>query len=492
MPSSSEEFVMTSLAGVFAAIQSLMSPQPIPAALPLVADIRTEQADFRAEPVSQSKECLTALASNSKSSSCPPPPAPPTRKQLAGGQRFEIVTDQSGQPLSSETSETIKGKPVQILSYKVRAPNGAIGWIPSEQLTTPAPQESANQRKKTSCERFDPITRVDSHLKKDAENILEQVNLQLPIGTLKSEKELDHYMCLYREIRIPLSDFQSKLSEFKTAAREASEAFKIPYPMVMCTMLTESRMFFDSHEEDQKDKDGKPVDKYIGLGQLGGPLVKDLQQAIAKSPYSQMWQNFQEKNPNAEFTQNAIRRSADPTSAMAAIALSLRWMYDVRFNAPGVPCKGCSTNDKFNRKDLYMLVTGYNWGPYQLNQVGNKTAAQMVAQDPPPEQSRNYMLAMEACMEKGRDKVFRDPPADMKDLKEDRLDRIKILTKEIHDLRDRKPAVADFEKTVESRKKELGKLKRMVRLGLSPDYVRNEVQCNSHYPLPASEQKTRK
>jgi hypothetical protein len=225
----------------------------------------------------------------------------------------------------------------------------------------------------------------------------------MPFAGSKKDNEIDHFACLYRDYNIPDKKFLETYPDFQKAAKEAASAFKVPYGMVMCTMMTESSLYFNTKEKDE----------YRGLGQVGSAFVEDLNKLIRKNPYKEQWDTYKSKNQDVQFTDKSVRESSDPRSAAVAVALGMSWIYNDRFHQKDVACKDCSRDGNYNRKDLYMMIAGYNWGPYSLKKIVGKSAAQMKSSYPPPEETRDYMSRIENCLAKNHYSNFKEKEYDL-------------------------------------------------------------------------------
>jgi hypothetical protein len=425
---------------------------------------------------------------------------------------LEVLTDSNGEPMTainpkSKTDEfevNIRGEPVKIQYYRVKSSTGVEGWMASSQMARPRPKLSrldklinygkslckdclkSEEEKEEEAKKLDPVLREARpdlgevpKLQQSARDILEATNQQFKLGEIKSEYEMDRYMCIYRHRKKDLPDFLSELQAFKKAARDASNAFGMPYSMVMCTILIESRLRFDPQEiarskeqMSRPPKRGEFIDKYLGLAQVGPELVADLQEAKESQPFKGMWEKYQAKNPDMKFTQHEVRYTADPRGALVAAAFAFRYLYDKRFPKQG--CVGCSRDHKYNRKDLDMMVTGYNWGTGMLNKVKLRSSGQMRTSFPPPPETQNYMKFMESCMEKDYERTFRDQPSDLEKIKKGRQKQIKNSQQRIQKLKS--------PKLIEAEENKISKLRRQIATNVSPDLERNVAECDTHFP----------
>jgi hypothetical protein len=317
------------------------------------------------------------------------------RDLLSAGDSVEILT-RNGKMVTESHDIIISGELMKKQFYLVNY-RGQMGWMSEDQITEPAPKEYA--RPKASKDTCVPGSKSANPMKGMAIQIPElqkAIDKHIALGTPKTDREVDRFACLYRSNHIDDDEFPGMYKKFQVSAKQASKAFGIPYGLIMCTMLVESGLHYNPKEKKE----------YKGLPQFGSALVSDLNKVKDREPYSQMWGKYQKMNPKVELSDRAVRSSPDPTAPAAAIALAYQWMYWDRIKQSR--CKDCSFGSQINRKELYMLVTGYNWGPYSIGKVAGKSAYEMQSTPPPPKESRDYMVRMEHCLEGGYDQSFRD------------------------------------------------------------------------------------
>lgn len=328
---------------------------------------------------------------------------------LSEGDNVKILTEENNLPVSVE-KEIITTSGLQTATfYHVQIfKNGAVvrGWMAADQLTKPHLQEKLE----APCPPVAKGTNTAEVIKYKFKKLAKDFEDKLPLGPQKTDAEVDKFVCHYNQADLSGAQFDKYYEKFRKAGKDAAAAFGMPYPMIMCTMLTESGMKYRPEEVHpaQDPKKAKKLPKtYRGYGQFGSQMVTQLAIESQKAPYTEMLRNFKSKHPNASLTDKQVRDSEDPTSAAAAIALSMRWMYDVRL--PKVGCKDCSTNYKFNRKDLYMLVAGYDWSPFQLNKVADRSPGSLrMGGFPPPAETKHYMTKMDRCLSSGHFRNFNE------------------------------------------------------------------------------------
>jgi hypothetical protein len=314
---------------------------------------------------------------------------------LSAGEQVKIFTDKNDQPIEVEKEMIVGDKILKKNFFQVQIfKNGKLikGWIPASQLT-PIHQY---EKPKTICEPKAKGTNTPQALLFKLKKFQQDVEDKLPLASQKSQAEVDRFMCLYNDEGWNGENFETHFKKFRTAAKNAATSFGLPYALVMCTMLVESGLKHRPNE----------TKEYRGYGQFGSDLVFDLSQVAKRKPYSEMWNAFQAKHKNATLTDDSIRQSADPTASAAAIALALRWIYKERIPAAG--CKDCTSDFNFNRKDLYLMVMGYNYGPYTIGKVVERSSSSLHSGFPPPEETRHYMTQMDRCLTKGHISNFRE------------------------------------------------------------------------------------
>ncbi len=404
------------------------------------------------------------------------------------GDTLEILME-NGKPIYDDTHKIIfSGNLMPKGFYKVKAKNGKVGWVSEDQVTRPHELEveevqTPNKTCNSFCETAKANQRPAKDLNKFKWDFLREVDKQLPFPGSKNEKETDHFACLYRDNRISDEAFKSVFAKTKAAAAEAAKAFKMPYNLILCTMMTESSLYYDP-----KDKD-----EYRGLSQVGSAFVEDLQKLMRKQPYQSQWNNYKQSNPGVDFTDNAVRNSGDPRAPAVAVAMGLSWIYNERFKEKDVKCVDCSTDGKFNRKDLYMMITGYNWGPYSLKRVVGRSPASMRNSFPPPKESRDYMSRVENCLAKDHYVNFKEKTYDIektnaarekqiqslhfaqkkreREMQNPRLSRVQLDSK--------KTAHASL--TLRELKKE-AQLQKMINAKASIPYANKIEFCEANYP----------
>lgn len=320
-------------------------------------------------------------------------------------QKVKILIDKNGQPATFSTDVFNGKESEEELFYKVKFDKDGKSyeaWIAADQLTKPEMpdfEEEPPQEEK-QCEDPKGSTNTPSTPEKTTKQIkdlAEKIEDHTALGPMKNEKELDHFMCLYEENNIGNKEYMdSFLKKFKDSSKAAAKAFGIPYNIIMCTMLAESGMQFKSSDRDE----------YRGHGQFGSALVKDMRTAIKDDPYKPMWDDFHKAMPNVNFTNASIRKSSDPSATAAAIGLAYRWIYEDRISRD--LCRDCSQNLKLNRKDLYLMIVGYNYSPYQINGLSSRTPASLRTKgSKPPRESKNYMTMMDRCLSKTQFEEYR-------------------------------------------------------------------------------------
>lgn len=320
-------------------------------------------------------------------------------------QKVKIILDQNGEPATLST-EVFNGKEYEEeLFYKVRFEKEGKtfdAWVAADQLTRPEMPdfEADPPQEEKQCEEPKGSTNTSStpdKIKKSVTDLTEKIEDNTALGPMKSERELDHFMCLYEEANIGNKEYMDDyLKKFKDSSKAAAKASGIPYDVIMCTMLAESGLQYK-----RKDKD-----EYRGHGQFGSAIIKDLKAAMKDDPYKSIWDDFHKVMPNVNFNNASIRKSSDPSATAAAIAIDYRWIYEDRISRES--CRDCSKNLKLNRKDLYLMIIGYNYSPYQINQLADRSPASLRTKgSKPPRETKNYMTMMDRCLSKSQFEQYR-------------------------------------------------------------------------------------
>lgn len=343
------------------------------------------------------------------------------RTYLQGGDEVMVMTE--GKKLKSVDKDIVVNGQHQKMKFyyvevTVKNPDGSYhrerGWMSADQMTQPEQDQEAvaeiadikdskkpeKPAKKPNCPPLHKTAPVEAS--KSASEIQNRLSDQLDLGPTKSNKEINHFMCLYRRRKIDDAQFDQLLPKFSKAAQKAEKSFQIPYAITMCTMLIESGLYYDSQENDE----------YKGFGQFGSAMVEDLSKMVkdSKSSYGQKWSRY----TSSDLTDKAVRDSADPEVATGAVALMMSWLYEQRL--PAANCHDCTHNDQFNRRDLDLMVAGYNYSPYAIDKFANLPLAKLHSSFPPPRETRNYMTQMDRCLEKGQEKKFRVGKDDNKEV----------------------------------------------------------------------------
>lgn len=355
------------------------------------------------------------------------------------GQKLILKQNPDGKLIYQDKMVNIGGEPVSTRFYQVETDidgRRVTGWVAEDQMTMPEigttdpdpdpteiePPPPVQKTECTTCQRRDLPTSNSEISIQMSGNAIERAatNQVTDMGQVKSNAEIDRFMCLYRDRGLSdMRAFQDKMKKFKQAAESAEKAFQIPYALTMCTLLVESGLRRISAQEARK------ADPYMGYGQFGSPVIEDLVKEKRTEPYKTMWENFIKEQPHARFTDNAIRKNDDPVHATAAVALMMRWLYNERIRAPycyknrqgnrvcNPACQECSTGfdnsagTALNKRDVFLMVAGYNYTPYGVGRFSNKTMWALQNSFPPPAETRNYMLATERCMAQGQETKFR-------------------------------------------------------------------------------------
>ncbi len=314
---------------------------------------------------------------------------------LSPGEEVKVVTGLDGKPVSASKELMVENQLQRknFIFVEIFKDGEVVrGWVPEGSISSPHELERPPQ----ICYREAQGTNSAKSVQTQISSLRSLFEDKMPLPEMKTPAQIDHFMCLYNEAKWDGDIFKKEIQKFKAAATDAAAAFGLPYGLVMCTMLIESGLNHRPHE----------TKKYRGYGQFGPELIKDLSAVSEQAPYREMWSQFQSKHPQTQLTDKSIRDSADPTASAAAVALALRWIYQERL--PAAKCRDCSTNLNLNRKDLYMMVTGYDYGPYTIDKLAKRSPSSLHTGQPPPAETRHYMTQMLRCLSANYTSNFRE------------------------------------------------------------------------------------
>lgn len=266
--------------------------------------------------------------------------------------------------------------------------------VPSKKIEPPCPPENNGKPGAKN-----PIKQAKSQAEQMAE-LANNQSANVAVNAMdKSPMDINRFACLYRDTAISDQAFPAQLTKVSKAASEAAKAFDVPYGVLMCTFLIESGMHHKPRDRDE----------YQGYGQFGSGPVEDLRTKVAtRDPYARSLASYKSgMSPTGavSFTDQSVRQSEDPRHAMGATAMMMQWIYRDRLKAS--KCNECSVDDRMTRRELYLMIAGYNYGPYSIHKYANKTLTEMTTKFPPPKETRNYMTQMDRCMQRGQETKFR-------------------------------------------------------------------------------------
>lgn len=350
----------------------------------------------------------------------------PKTDTIDSGEPVEILTE-NGNLIYSDKFKIYQGNEVvEEIFYKVRTKSGKEGWVSAGEISDPKPKEAnwfveyVIRPDYVNCpERVTSKsgTNAIKTLSKDWAKIKEKIDKDLNITSFKNEEELDRYICMYRKPK-DRDAFVRKLHVFTEAANEAEKAFGVPSAFLRCAMLTESQ-FAPGAESPAAAK---------GYTQFLSGTVKEVAVYADRAPYNKMWKDFKSAYPDAEISNEKVRLKDHIASATAAMAIYFRKMFDVDLQNSG--CKDCTKDlNSIKRKDIYMLIAGYNAGPGVMKRISHRNSVDMRTTPPPVEETRNYMMRMERCLTKGHEGNFYESSEKLIDYNKSRKAEINSIKK---------------------------------------------------------------
>ena len=338
------------------------------------------------------------------------------------GDRVIIQQDANGKLRIATRPIFIRGEVQNKNFYQVETRNSkgenVTCWIEAEQLTQPEPLETNEPKHPGKIEvpkepelpkplpEEPPCPPAESketpkRRQKEAQDIVDHTrSAHFALGeTTKSDREINYYMCLHRDNRVNAQQFRQMLPRFQKSAKAAEASFGVNYGLTMCTLLVESGLHFIKNENDE----------YTGYGQFGSAIIEDLTNLAEKNKaYGAMVSSYQTRMSGSgvrpQFTDKKIRDSSDPEHATGAVALAMKWLYEQRLPAQ---CRQCTPRNGIDRKELYLMVAGYNYSPFGLKPLANRSLASLRTTFPPPKETRNYMEQVERCLDKDQNSKFR-------------------------------------------------------------------------------------
>lgn len=293
--------------------------------------------------------------------------------------------------------------------YLVKSPTtGRTGWMSSSYIRNPIvkefeappatppvadepaqPTQAATAAPVKPCNCNPRPTEPKQHienLRKDAAAIEAAVS-KMAIGAVKSPEELDRYMCLNRDLEVSQSTFNKLLPEIRKSAAAAEKAFGIPAPILKCVMLVESALVSNAKSEKNA----------AGLLQALEGTVDQLITVSERAPLDAEWNKYKSMQPAARLSQSTLRLRSNVTSSMGGIGLYLRHLQEDYIKKS---CKSCSVEDgMLTRKEIYLMIVGYNAGPGGIPKVSRLSAGQMLRSKPPPKETRNYFTKIDQCLQ---------------------------------------------------------------------------------------------
>jgi hypothetical protein len=355
------------------------------------------------------------------------------------------------EPIHEEHNVSRFGRTERLRFYKVRLESNPEshfkevyeGWVAADQVTTPEPKELPSIPQATECVECSTVGKtVTNGLPEMSKEIEARSNyLEIPRHTgeleMKSEAGLAMFTCLHRgNIRIKgppdtpkeTDEFFEKFPEFIESANLAEKAFGMPKELVRCSMLAESGL----RKNSRNDRGA------AGYSQIMPDTMAHLQELVKKTPYMEMWNEYKasvSKSPvltekRTEMTNLIVCVQNNIPSSTAAMALYYRWLYDnyVTPAAKTSACKNCSIDPHdLKRKDIDLMLIGYNAGPAFPALFASKVPADILADSRLPAETRKHINEIENCMRKGWDTSFTESDAKLDIINKGRQKKIQIL-----------------------------------------------------------------
>lgn len=284
------------------------------------------------------------------------------------------------------------------------------GWVNIESLA-PIPLNPRRPKKKESlakalhlpdlfskphqCSKAD-CSPTNSSTDQQIEDLFDAIKDSAGLVAYKNSAQLEKFACFHSKAEIYPKGFSFERfcshyagkNKFRDSIKKAAEAFELPESLIGCTLLNESGLYFNPDENDA----------YPGYAQFGRPAVDDLKKKLERSPYKEMWKSYAGKREK-DFTDHYIRKTADAEIATGAAALFMKWLLTDQIPRLSA-CKDCSKNNvQPNRKDVFLATAGYDWSPYGLRKIADKTPDELLELDELPEETRDYFKKIERCLE---------------------------------------------------------------------------------------------
>jgi hypothetical protein len=399
--------------------------------------------------------------------------------KLESGDDVDLVLNRRHEPEIKTLSVTIAGHKEKKRYYHVRDPgSGKKGWMSSDYISNPRPKEFEDTVPAPVARKLpDPcVTKpADSrahteNLRKDAADIGAATS-KLAMGATKSEREMDHFACLYREGHVSKNELKTILPGVKRTALAAEKAFGIPSTVLRCAMLIESG-FRGAAVSDMNA---------YGYAQVISETVRQLHDTSEQEPYKSMWDKYKKLEPAAVISEETVRTHSTVISSMGTMALYLKYLMNTYVSKN---CTDCQTSDgQFSRKELYLLIAGYNGGQKQLILSAKRNPSQMLSGYPPPDETRKFLVKLDNCLHAGTEKTFAQSKKDAA-----KNNHLKAQIEHINGLqrRRREQGASDSQATQKLTQKENSlkeKITKQVTRNAGYEYEFREKECNEAFPL---------
>jgi hypothetical protein len=253
----------------------------------------------------------------------------------------------------------------------------------------------------------------------------------------------------------------------KRTSWAAEKAFGIPAPVLRCAMLIESGFNGKARSE---------MNAY-GYAQVLKQTVAELGDVAQSEKYKAMWASYKKLEPSAAITEDAVRKKSTVPSSMGAMALYLRQLLS---DYVAKECPDCHSKDEsFTRKEVYLLITGYNGGQGQLIRAAKKNPVQMLTSYPPPKQTREYLVKLDNCLHAGNQETFSQSKKEA--MANNRLKaqiaRINTAQKNRRERGTKDPNLTRSENAAKL------KISEVVSNNAGYEYDYRQKECNEAYPL---------
>lgn len=328
----------------------------------------------------------------------------PKVEQLDSGDVVDLVLVKSKPVEKSISVGSGKNKKTTLFFQVKNRESGRTGWVVRESLSKTRPRYFESPRlpiareKAVTAECREDLAAKLEKTRRDASQLVKAAS-QIP-SPVKSEKELDRFTCFHRDSSVSFAEFRELLPRIKSSALAAEKAFGVPAPLVRCAMLAESGLV----------RNAKSKIDAIGLAQVREGTV-DMLAGISKRPgFAEALKAYNERvKGNAVIDNRNVRTQSNVVSAVAAMAVYFKYMREEFIEKS---CTDCTRADGgLNRKEAYLLITGYNAGHTVIPKVAQRSTADFFTNGDP--ETIKYIHKMDRCLSVGHEKTFVESEADI-------------------------------------------------------------------------------